>query len=121
MSKKILIAFSKYDQYNNAVFQTSISDPGYEELKVLSDKISKMNFTNTFSPIYYSPEFEICTIRFKPSDSNMKFTKHSIYDIAYSIKKIERNSKTYINCLIRNIKLIKKFVVIDETEDLFMD
>jgi hypothetical protein len=121
MSKKILIAFSKYDQYNNAVFQASISDPGYDELKTLAGKISTMKFTNTFSPIYYSPEFEICTIRFKPSDINMKFTKHSTYDISYSIKKIERNTKTYINCLIRSIKLVKKHIVIDETEDLFMD
>jgi uncharacterized protein YktB (UPF0637 family) len=115
------LRFQKFDKYQNSIFICSSTKEdekeSYDTLKKYYEKIYET--TDTFLPIYDSLEYNYATIRFK---KNMKkhnnLTQNYIYQVDFTIKKAERESKIYYNCFTTSIKLLEKAKEIDYGDEI---
>jgi hypothetical protein len=112
------LRFQKFDKFNNVIF---IANPlkeskVFNQLTKYCDKLKNADY-DTFLPIYSNAEMKYATIRFR-YNGKVKFEKNDVYDIDFSIKKKDRDDKTYVNCYINTCKLVSKAPPIDEGEEI---
>jgi len=117
------IRFQKLDQYDNPVFISSGDRAdeidNYTQLKKFSEQLSDKY--DTFLPIFHSDVFNFSTIRFKKSKENsLTLKENASYDINYTAKVREVNGKSFVNCYINKLSLVK-MPVIDEGKEIIFD
>jgi len=117
MSKVLNIRFQKFDKFDNPVFIASNEDPDYNILKKMSQKIDSLEY-DSFSPLYHNDPYNYTTIRFMKSNIPVTLVKNNVYNIDYNVKQVTKNDRTFINCNINKIKLIKKAKVVDQGVDI---
>jgi hypothetical protein len=122
--KILTVRFSKFDQYANPVFISSMGNPeelaSYNILKKYHQKLVDKEY-DTFLPIFHSEEHEYATIRLKKSIKFTKMKPGNVYEIKYSIKTVSKDSRIFVNCFLSGLKLVKKAPVVDEGEDMDLD
>ena len=109
----IVARFSKYDQFKNAIFIVSDKEEkkSYERLTRYHRKLVDKDY-GTFLPVFADEDNKFATIRFKRL--NMNPTPRDTYQILFTIRKIEKDGKIYVNCFVDSIKRIKKSDPLDD-------
>lgn len=117
----LVLKFSKFDKFNNAVFSARESDitESYERLtkyhNLLAAKVS------TFLPIFSHPVHQYATIRFFKNRKFKRFSEGATYEINFKIALVNKNDKQYVNCHIESVKFVKAAPEIDMGEELDLD
>jgi hypothetical protein len=110
MSITANLRYQKRDEWNNEVFIASERYPDEKEgavkLKLILSKLGEMDI-ETFIPIYINDDIGYSTIRFK-NFKGLKLVERNLYTVNFSVNKIKRGDKEYINCYINYITLKKK-------------
>jgi hypothetical protein len=117
----LTLRFQKFDDYQNAVFIASNKNP--EELEQFK-KLTKFHTQleekkyGSFLPIYSNPEHEYATIRTLKNSKFTKMTDNSVYEIKFQTKKKTKDLKTYVNCHLLSLRLVKRAEPVDEGSDV---
>lgn len=102
------IRFKNVDKYGNLTFicNDKYNSDSYKFLKTLSDKLNRL-YPDEYNPIYHNDEFKYCIIQ---CSKNNKFTLNddNIYKIEFDICKKNVDDKTYLNCILKSAKFVKK-------------
>jgi hypothetical protein len=117
MSVTLKLNFSKIDSCNNNIFVVTKEDGfSYAKLIGMYDKLRPIY--DTFLPLYGDKEKNFATIRFRPDTKYQKFHSRSLYEITFSVHSTDKNGVKYVNCYIKNARLISKGKPIDRGEVL---
>lgn len=106
MSKDRLY-FSKKDKYDNPVFLvTKKKNPNeYDNLLKKYTKLVEKKY-DTFLPIYINTNYDFAKITFKKHEKIPMLKVGGLYEVEYILTTHEYNDKNYVNCNIKNVKLI---------------
>ena len=121
MPVTLTLRFQKFDDYQNAVFICSSKRvEELEEFKKLTKFYTQLEEKkyDSFLPIYSNSENKYATIRTKKNSNFTKMSVNAVYEITFDTKKKKKDEKTYINCYLRSLKLIKKAELVDEGSDV---
>jgi hypothetical protein len=110
------LRFQKLDAYKNSVFIAGKDEENFKTLSELAQKLHEKKY-DTFLPIYSSVEFNYSTIRFT---KNTKYTliPNAKYEIEFTIRAAVKHERTYVNCVIKTLRMTEKPPEIDYGEEL---
>ena len=113
------IRFQKLDQFENAIFiaDKKREPDTYQQLNGYYKQL-KESTPEIFLPIYSNQEHNYSTIRV---NSPMKYETNATYSIKFSIRKVIKGEKTYINVNIDRIKFLKPAPVIDLGTEILLE
>ncbi len=118
---KLKLRYQKRTDYGDDVFictddkERPIEKEGFEKLKDIAGQLEKR--FNTFLPIYYSSDYEYCSVRFKPCGK--KFKIGHVYEVKFNVKQITKKDNVYCNCFITSTKFIKSQKIEEDELILF--
>jgi hypothetical protein len=121
----LTLRFQKTDAYQNSIFIASGTNPAekesYDMLTKFSKQLQSLKY-GTFLPIYHNnTDYNYATVR---TMKNMKFknlSENAVYKVTFDCKKRVKNDKSYINCHLGKLELLKLAEVHDEGSDIDFD
>ena len=123
----LVMRFDKFDDYGNLSFACSgkPEDPAYnadayDALRLAHHKLAKKKL-NTFLPIFCNDERMFATIRARKPFDQQRFKPGSFYDVDTSIRQVTRDGKTYLNCVIKSSRLVKRAKPLDYGTEIKLD
>lgn len=117
MPVTLTLRFQKFDDYQNAIFIAS-SETETETFEKVKKFAKQLEHYETFLPIYANEKHKYATVRTKKNSKYTKMIENSVYEITFDTKKKKKDEKTYVNCYLRSLKLLKKAELVDEGSDV---
>jgi hypothetical protein len=119
MPVTLTLRFQKFDTYSNAIFIASSDNVNESKtFDRITNFAKQLEHHDTFLPIYTNEKYKYATVRTKKNSRYTNMIENSVYTITFDTKKKKKDDKTYVNCYLRNLKLVKKAEPLDEGSDV---
>ena len=119
---QLLLRFLKYDDFKNPVFIASLRKDtevaAFNKLCQYYERIKEKEY-DTFLPIYYDERNQFASIRFKYRGAPL--APNATYSVDFTITKVEKINKIYVNCYIDKLSLVAKAIPVDRGEEMDLD